>query len=130
MEKEFIPYEQALALKELGVDEICLAYYDENKEHYYFISSYLNINDDNVNTIVLAPLYQQAFRCFEETYGLFVDRKTMCSVNEMMGMDYYIRSINGTWQVEFPADYSEFDFYKANTACLKKLIEIVKKQTT
>jgi hypothetical protein len=28
MENEFIPYEQALALKELGFDEPCLAYYD------------------------------------------------------------------------------------------------------
>ena len=26
MEKEFIPYEQALALKELGFDEPCLVY--------------------------------------------------------------------------------------------------------
>lgn len=29
MNKEFVPYEQALALKELGFDEPCFAYYDE-----------------------------------------------------------------------------------------------------
>jgi hypothetical protein len=29
MNKEFIPYEQALALKELGFDEPCLGFYDE-----------------------------------------------------------------------------------------------------
>ena len=27
MENEFIPYEQALALKELGFDEPCIGYY-------------------------------------------------------------------------------------------------------
>ena len=35
MEKEFIPYEQALALKELGFDEECLGtYYEEDKSFY------------------------------------------------------------------------------------------------
>ena len=29
MEKEFIPYEQALALKELGFDKPCFRWYDE-----------------------------------------------------------------------------------------------------
>jgi hypothetical protein len=72
------------------------------------------------------PLFQQAFKWFENTYGLFVDRQTMCSVNEVMSMDYYIHSINGTWKIDLPADYSEFDSYKANTACIEKLIEIVK----
>ena len=37
MEKDFIPYEEALALKELGFDEPCLAFYDgKNAESFYF----------------------------------------------------------------------------------------------
>ena len=32
MEKEFIPNEQALILKELGFDEPCLAWFTENKK--------------------------------------------------------------------------------------------------
>ena len=31
MEKEFIPYEQALALKELGFNEPCFAYHRKDK---------------------------------------------------------------------------------------------------
>ena len=31
MNKEFIPYEQTLALKELGFDEECLAIIDQNR---------------------------------------------------------------------------------------------------
>jgi hypothetical protein len=30
MNKEFIPYEEAIALKELGFDELCLAYYQKS----------------------------------------------------------------------------------------------------
>jgi hypothetical protein len=125
MEKEFVPYEQALILRELGFDEPCFGYYTGDKMHLVIrpAMSRTNIPDSYV---VTAPLYQQAFRWFENTYGLFVDRNTMCSINEVMSMGYYIRSINGTWLVLFPADYSEFDPYKANTTCIEKLIEIVK----
>jgi hypothetical protein len=62
-EKEFIPYEQALALKELGFDEPCFAVY---------IDKTLIMEDDwlystNQDTFIescnfTAPLYQQAFR--------------------------------------------------------------------
>ena len=31
MNKEFIPYKQALVLKELGFDEPCVAFYEESK---------------------------------------------------------------------------------------------------
>ena len=56
MEKEFIPYEQALALKELGFDEPCLKSYG--------IDGLLNQNDHSL--YVSAPLYQQAFRWFRK----------------------------------------------------------------
>ena len=35
MEKEFVSYEQALALKELGFDEPCFGYYEPNGELDY-----------------------------------------------------------------------------------------------
>jgi hypothetical protein len=36
MNKEFIPYEQALSLKELGFDEECFNYYDDDNEEQIF----------------------------------------------------------------------------------------------
>ena len=39
MEKEFIPYEQALALKELGFDEHCFGLYENGKLGYSFSTS-------------------------------------------------------------------------------------------
>ena len=58
MEKEFIPYEQALELKELGFDEPC--YYDYNFGG--------EITNKWAIGLVPAPLYQQAFRWFREKY--------------------------------------------------------------
>jgi hypothetical protein len=123
MEKEFISYEQALALKELGFDEICLAYYDENKEHYYFISPYLNINDDNVNTIVLAPLYQQAFRWFRGKYNLF----GYSYPNDYQMYGYRIVELKSSENKELIYDWGTLNTHEeAELECLKKLIEIVK----
>ena len=69
MEKEFIPYEQALALKELGFDEkCCAAYYKkyDNEIGYHKVHRDFNF----VALTVSAPLYQQAFRWFREKYQL------------------------------------------------------------
>jgi len=67
MNKEFIPYEQALELKELGFNEKCAAHYldEDDLELKWKIYRNLSFNTDNC---VQAPLYQQAFRFFREKY--------------------------------------------------------------
>ena len=70
IEKEFIPYEQALALKELGFDEPCFMTYLNgklDKEIFLFNHS---IRSHSTQEFVSAPLYQQAFRWFRKVYGL------------------------------------------------------------
>tara|TARA_R110000868_G_C10832225_1_gene759450 strand:- start:186 stop:488 length:303 start_codon:yes stop_codon:yes gene_type:complete len=69
MEREFIPYEQAVELKELGFDEPCLAWYEidgsvlrPNGTKVMLESTQTNSNSDMVS----APLYQQAFRWLNE----------------------------------------------------------------
>jgi hypothetical protein len=68
MKKEFIPYEQALALKELGFKEKCAAHYlgDDDIELKWEIYRNLSINTNNC---VQAPTYSQAFRFFREKYN-------------------------------------------------------------
>ena len=74
MIKEFVSYEMALELKELGFDEPCFTY-------YYNVSGNLrtNISVDinngwtyfpNKKSIILAPTFSQAFRFFREKYKL------------------------------------------------------------
>ena len=66
LETEFIPYEQALALKELGFDEPCFGFYDG-----YIIRLCLftdcgwknsMMTYDTQEEILTTPLYQQAFK--------------------------------------------------------------------
>jgi hypothetical protein len=99
MNKEFIPYEQALELKELGFDEPCMSSRDMN----------------NDKGLIQLPLYQQAFRWFREKYILDFGIDKIYN-----GTDNYHYHINLEWQF-FEGNYEE-----AELECLKKLIEIVK----
>jgi hypothetical protein len=110
MNKDFIPYEQALALKELGFDEPCFGYYSIDS---------LNLKTPTFNLekpfeyewCLPAPLYQQAFRWFREKHGLrhFIE----------YDYGYYIALIQP------PLVYSHGETYEeAELACLKKLIEL------
>jgi hypothetical protein len=115
MNKEFIPYEQASELKELGFDEPCFAVY---------IDKTLIMEDDwlystNQDTFIessnfTAPVYQQAFRFFREKYGLY------SVVDGLENRQYYkITQLNS-----YSKEYETYE--EAELACLKKLIEIVK----
>jgi len=111
MNKEFIPYEQALELKELSFDEECFKYYTE--------MGTLAIKDKRpLPPLTYAPLYQQAFRWFRNEYALH----SFVSGNFPMStpLRFY-------YEIEETSDDYHYDTYEdAQLACLKKLIEIVK----
>ena len=111
MNKEFIPYEQALALKELGFNEPCIATYDEDKE--FEIQDFEQNYDTFPSHIIAAPLYQQAFRWFREKYNIHIRIE---KYNETKWWANW-----GSWTSEIYDSYEETEL-----ACLKKLIEIVK----
>ena len=121
MEKEFIPYEQALELKELGFDEPCIVSYtniDKNIEFCYEKkpTKYSKIFVGK-NLHCVAPLYQQAFRWFREKHGIF--SSVWCFETEHK------------FFIEFGFGIQKFEVAdKENTEleCLKKLIEIVKEK--
>jgi hypothetical protein len=121
MKTEFIPYEQALELKELGFDERTLrAYYKESEQ-------LLDIGSGNMYD-TKAPLYQQAFRWFRVKYNLLGGVYSNAS-----GWAWEIHdNVGGTHRFasEYTGDCLESgmftSFEKAELACLEKLIEIVK----
>ena len=122
MNKEFIPYEQALALKELGFDEPCLAFYSPKEELYPVFQEpskgpYFN-NGSFIETL-RAPLYQQAFRWFREKHNLVFN---FISYNIVKPGEYHW-SI--TWNDEAKASGIVKTYEEAEQACLSKLIEIV-----
>ncbi len=109
MNKEFIPYEEAVTLKELGYKEPCFGWYCMNKKQLYPISPL----DKNFVDTALAPLYQQAFRWFREEHNI------VASVDIDDQEKYFIYAGMG-----YEGQYNVYE--KAELACLKKLIEIVK----
>ena len=134
MTKEFVTYNQALALKELGFDEPCLAFYSPKEElHPVFQEPskgpYFN-NGSFIETL-RAPLYQQAFRWFREKHNLCGEVYT---VN--MGAIDYTFQIRDLYSEDIKHDNFEaytggytgtfLTYEEAESACLDKLIEICK----
>jgi hypothetical protein len=129
MNKEFIPYEQALALKELGFDEPCFGYYYTlngkdwkfaEKSEYYRLDNEINIGG---KFSLLAPTYSQAFRWFREKYGLYHSIGLDNSLENDVNCDYQIINHNQSIS-EFKTDFKSYE--EAELACLIKLIEIIK----
>jgi hypothetical protein len=117
MEKEFIPYEQALALKELGFDEPCLMYWNDFGETSINRFQLHNEIDEWCQDYIEAPLYQQAFRWFYWKHHIKAEPLNF------IGDKCTYRIHNG--------DYNTPIFYipeEAELECLVKLIEIVKEK--
>jgi hypothetical protein len=112
MKNEFIPYEQALALKGLGFDELCFGWYNERQTLLWFTQD--NFWPDRDEAECIAPLYQQAFRWFREKCGLnhFVEIDVDCEPS------YY------NAHVQCSLVYHGNNYEEAELACLKKLIEL------
>ena len=137
MTQEFIPYEQALELKELGFDEPCFGTYLSSFQSdwkVYELILEMGMNEefeDNRNVYLLegacsAPTYSQAFRWFREKYELTSE---VC-------VEQYRRKTNKKWMFSitylnedamYEHSKTTFENYEeAELACLNKLIEIVK----
>ncbi len=119
--KDFIPFKEAVALKELGLNEPCFATYVGET----FDSSVQFLSDDYFTA---APLFSQAFRFFREKYNMLANVYSNASGflfewhDTTGGTHRYDAGFDG------PNDSGCWDTYEdAEIACLKKLIELVKK---
>jgi hypothetical protein len=121
MNKEFTPYEEALALKELGFNEPCLGCFenDEEDSFYLFEKGFIENTNDYYDEEVCAPLYQQAFRWFREKYQLHNGIYPYYDEYEFQIKDFRLPT-------NIPINGGLMKYEEAELACLKKLIEIVK----
>ena len=123
MEKEFVKYEQALALKELGFDEPCFGYYRNYGTNKFYIEFIHRLPERFRST--KAPLYQQAFRWFREKHKLQAEILWRGD----MGCFCYKTGKFKPRSYEFSKDdYKTYE--EAEQACLDKLIEICKNDNT
>lgn len=121
LEKEFVPYEFAVKLKDLGFDAKCLAFYTSNKmlhiEYTKLISGWQN---SDLHNAVIAPTFSQAFRWFREKQRI-ASEITCINSTRMDHFKYNIHANNDDIKQK-----NGFDSYEeAELACLEKLIEIV-----
>ena len=123
MKKEFIPYEQALELKELGFNEQCMkGYTEEYKTLISFSSTHTNTSVEKTlpTKPLTAPLYQQAFRWFREKG---YRPNIICDSENINSYYFDVWNVN---QFEYETDYIYNSYEEAELECLKKLIEIVR----
>ncbi len=131
MIKEIVPYEESLALSQIGFVQSCWhAYHDltwpskEDKhklETVHNLTSYMESYAHQYINPVLAPTYSQAFRWFREQYQLYAWVKVEYEYGGITPTYY----ITGKRQGDIAG--GPFNTYEeAELACLRKLIEIVK----
>jgi hypothetical protein len=133
MEKEFVPYEESLALKELGFDEPCLAWFSDRSIRIVGVNGCalsslpVNSNFNGDDEFVTAPLYQQAFRWFREKYEYYCHIFPLqITASDKAGYRYSweIYSHTPEWITEDRSLLGSLTYEEAELACLIKLIEI------
>jgi hypothetical protein len=120
VDKEFVPYEQALALKELGFDEKCFCNWEESwsPEPEHEIRMVLTTDQTWLRPgWISAPTFSRAFRWFRDKHklGAIISQFGWGIENEL---GQIVHNISDS---ENPLCYEE-----AELECLKKLIEIFK----
>ena len=133
MDKEFVTYDQALALKELGFDEHCLCHWykvDNLTIRIYYWQNDDNYFDINGNDLeVTAPFKSQVFRWFREKYEFCYHIFSLqITASDKTGYRYSWEIYNHTpeWIAEDSSLLGSLTYEEAENACIDKLIELVK----
>jgi len=110
--KDFVPYQEALALKKLGFEDPCFGFWNENKEFtsiefdvYSGGNLFDLIKNHNNDVHTNAPTFSQAFMFFREKYNLHhLDLLSLLFLEQ------------------------KISYEQAELECVKKLIEIAKQK--
>ena len=121
MKKDWIPFELALELKQLGFDEPCFAYY--NIDPYLKSPAFNLVKPFDHEWCLPAPLYSQAFRWFREKCLL---EGVVEQANDFYWYKFsvYLYGKEGKHQISNGLEFKTYE--EAELACLKKLIDIAK----
>jgi hypothetical protein len=157
MEKEFVGYDQALKLKELGLDELCImAYFKYTSfsssskmkielyrpldriygENYFFKNSSEEFSDDNVRGLkdgdgakCSAPTFHQVFRWFRLEHGLDITIAPTADYNGVTNGYYYEIMANELCKSKVEVESKSFKTHEeAELECLNELIDIIKNE--
>ena len=149
MEAEFVPYEQALALKELDFNEPCLLHIQYSSGTDISGRKYQNsiwlgngyeaeINNKKIKYkfpkhseqgygTLQIPTFSQCFRWFREKYKLVNYIEYYAEWNfEIFRIDDKIAEVQDDVNIDYT--FNGGTYKEAELECLRKLIEIVKKK--
>jgi hypothetical protein len=133
MNKEFVPYELALELKQLGFDEPCLATIDQT-DFIHIKGTEYPIRGAMIYDTIDCPTYSQAFRWFR--YKYWYTALILCDSFQIV-MQLSTSKTLDSKTGEYKNNYSTQTYHKevglksydeSELACLKKLIEIANEQ--
>ena len=120
MEKHFVTYNQSLALKELGFDEPCFGWYHPNGYIIYAITK-------DKDSIVNAPLKSQVFEWARKEHKIHCSYGTTSDSREEVNGYCISNFIDGNRNY-LHIDWEVGTYEEAESACIDKLIELVKKK--
>ena len=133
LNKEFVPYAEALALKELGFDEPCLGFYDGKGSTQLYFNHKRDASGDFIPFVKSerltwfgTPTFSQAFRWFRKKYGLFGAPNVISYEGGRYLWFFDINSIILPLGTDLGETYDYETYEEAELECLKKLIEITK----
>ena len=124
MEKHFVTYNQALALKELGFDEPCFGWYEHNGNFYYCYQEGLvppSPSKKLIKGCCLAPLKSQVFEWFREEHSIH----GIVSYYGKSQWNIEILDYKGNELIQIE-DNTFWSYEEAESTCIDKLIEIIK----
>jgi hypothetical protein len=128
MEKEFIPYQESLEIKELGFDEECFGFYTHKGELRRYTNFDGELNDFQTlknSSITMgdnwcaAPIFSQAFRWFREKYNIHYAMKPILGSKNgydsfpMLGWDYDIFVTNRETKNSYYMGYPVGEWFTA-----------------
>jgi hypothetical protein len=133
MEKYFVNYKQALALKELGFDIPCMGKYDTKQGNEWFLNIYsghLNTQFGDKSKACIAPLKSEVFEWARKDYRIISVIDFYCDNDKWEDIMYEVRISEfkhfKTHDSFVQSEYKSFE--EAESACIDKLIEIIKKK--
>jgi hypothetical protein len=126
MTKEFVPYELAVKLKQLGFDEPCISHYTAYGKFSNDYSAPRKYNSEfELGSYISAPLFQQSFRWFRDEH--FLEGITQRAEAWRWYKFWVYELLEG--EKTMISDGIGFNTYEeAELACLDKLIDIITKQ--
>ena len=136
MESKFVTFEQALILKSLGFDEPCISYFTVFGRFANDFSSPRKYNSEFENgSYVSSPMRSQVFDFFRNEHKIYPEIRTDCTTypkfcftySRFFGNPKDLTEQEWWWENTIGV-YSELyrNYEEAESACIDKMIEIVK----